>query len=332
MNQLTLPVGGTHTVPVNPSAASTVPMYNETLVSGTNTLTSNYIIAAGGTPNRYQRHTVYWNALATPGSYTVTMFGNTIPTDLLAKKFRADFVHNGSTWDCYIAVDPTSIRLDGANLKAASVADSAIIGMNGSKLTAGTVANAALGSGLDGAKLSAGTVPNAALGSGLDGSKMSVSSIPLNRLTENPLLYDDHSDAGTPASLVETTLAEYTLAGGKVDVDGETIHVIAWGTTAANANAKTIRLYFGSDVHMVNSIVTAPNAKTWKLEAWITRSGATSSSGFAELKFQNSAYDCQGTKATPTWASDILIKLTGENGVATLNDIVCSGLRVLHEQ
>ena len=68
------------------------------------------------------------------------------------------------------------VEVEGSKLTSGSVTDDKISGLNGSKLVTASVPSSAL-AGVDGALLSAGSVANEALASGIDGGKLSDSSV-----------------------------------------------------------------------------------------------------------------------------------------------------------
>jgi hypothetical protein len=133
--------------------------------------------------------------------------------------------------------------------------------------------------------------------------------------------------ASTPASLVETTLQTYTMPAGTLDVVGRKLKIKAWGTTGADANGKTIRLYLGATA-IYNSTAMTTNNGSWVLEAEVYKTGANSQSCWATSIFINSipVTAVQATAIADTAA--IIIKVTGQNSVATAADIVCSGMSI----
>lgn len=67
------------------------------------------------------------------------------------------------------------------------------------------------------------------------------------------------------------TLATYTIPAGVLSVNGDAVEIIACGTTAATANAKSIRInFFGTDI-AINNTTGSPNAVFWKYHAIIYR-------------------------------------------------------------
>lgn len=57
-------------------------------------------------------------------------------------------------------------------------------------------------------------------------------------------LFTDFTDRPTTIT-TEEHLVGYTLPADTLNVDGRGLSITAWGTTAANANTKALRIYFG---------------------------------------------------------------------------------------
>lgn len=121
--------------------------------------------------------------------------------------------------------------------------------------------------------------------------------------------------------VLSTGAAESELLTTNIDVgtlakQGSSILVFACGTTGANANNKTIKLYFGSTV-IFDSGAFAGNDIDWALQAEIVRNGATAQITWAQ--FFGSATltsKVQVGTATVNLALQTEITLTGQ-GTAT---------------
>src|SRR6185312_12901729 len=76
--------------------------------------------------------------------------------------------------------------------------------------------------------------------------------------TVNPsgLLTANLTSTATGAGTTEQTLLSYTLPAKTLSATNKGLKIQAWGVTAANANNKTMKLYFGSEV------ITTPTAAT----------------------------------------------------------------------
>lgn len=124
----------------------------------------------------------------------------------------------------------------------------------------------------------------------------------------------------------EDNLISVTLPANWLNCDCKAISVKAWGTTANNGDAKTLKLYFGSAVILTNSLTVSVAGK-WTVEAIIVRTAANAQDVFAELRETgNDDSDIEIGTATQTDTADITIKLTGE--ATSTNDIVNEGLLV----
>jgi hypothetical protein len=132
----------------------------------------------------------------------------------------------------------------------------------------------------------------------------------------------------TPASntsTTETDLMTYTLPANALITDSDSIEIIAWGTTAANANNKTVRLKFGS-TYLLQSTTAAANGVSWKFHAIVSKTGAATQTAVAEM--QSSATFTNTTTVTApteTLSSTVIVKVTGQSGTAS-NDITQLGM------
>lgn len=131
-----------------------------------------------------------------------------------------------------------------------------------------------------------------------------------------------NGSVGTDAVITEKDLYTYTLPANSLAVNGQTIELYAWGTTAANTNTKTVRLYFGGVVVMSNDVTGSPNNVNWYLYAKIARTGSATelSIGQGIVGTTNQTATFQALTADTT--STITVKVTGQNGTANASDIV----------
>ena len=122
----------------------------------------------------------------------------------------------------------------------------------------------------------------------------------------------------------EDDLQTLTSTAGTLDANGEMIVIIAAGTTAANGNAKTIKLYYGATV-IASSGATVWNNLPWVIIAVVIRTGAATQLAFG-LVTASAIAPIIVAPTTPgeTCANAITIKTTGE-GVAN-DDIVSRAL------
>jgi len=132
--------------------------------------------------------------------------------------------------------------------------------------------------------------------------------------------------ASTTATTVESTLQSYTLPPGALSAAGQAIRASCWGTTGANANNKTMKLYFGSSV--VTTPTAATNNGTWLLRMVVLRKTATTQGFMGDGLVNTTAVAPSVTDGAETLANGILIKCTGTNGTASASDITANGLLV----
>lgn len=135
------------------------------------------------------------------------------------------------------------------------------------------------------------------------------------------------TSAATGANTDETDLWSDTIPANTLATNGQAIRVRAWVNTAANANLKTVKLYFGGVV-VAGNVARATNNGTYYVEMLVLRTGASAQVG---MGFWSDATACVAN-APASLASDttatITVKVTGTNGSANANDIVFKGAMV----
>jgi len=124
---------------------------------------------------------------------------------------------------------------------------------------------------------------------------------------------------GTGADTTEDTLYTYTLPASALSAVGKALRVRAWGSTSANGNNKTAKLYFGATV--ISTGAAAANAKDWYLEALVVKTGANTQTVLFNGTFNGAALATQVSAGTENDAAAIVIKSTGTNGSASANDL-----------
>lgn len=135
------------------------------------------------------------------------------------------------------------------------------------------------------------------------------------------------TSAQTGANTDETTLYTYELRANTLSRDGQAVRVKAWGTTAANGNNKTFRLYFGATV--LRGQLVALNNGTWVFDAVVVRTASGAQEAEVELRSSttttNVGYTAERTTPAADTTAAIVIKTTGINGTANAGDIVFRG-------
>ena len=132
------------------------------------------------------------------------------------------------------------------------------------------------------------------------------------------------TQTGTPATLVETDLWTYSLPANTLNADGRAVRIMAWGALGADANAKTVRLYFGATTLNVYTAGTG-NALVWRFDATVIRTGASAQIGVATMIVGSAWLSTINPAPAADTTGAIVIRVTGLNGVAVLNDIVARG-------
>jgi hypothetical protein len=121
-------------------------------------------------------------------------------------------------------------------------------------------------------------------------------------------------------------LMSYTMPAATLGTDGQTLRITIWGTTAANANAKTIVLNFGATLVTINATTAAPNNQNWLATVMVVRTGAATQvlagDGSAGA-VQESTYSAA---PTATLSGAVIIKVTG--AATADNDIVQRGMLI----
>jgi hypothetical protein len=123
----------------------------------------------------------------------------------------------------------------------------------------------------------------------------------------------------------EDNLITYSFPANTLKTDGYHLEIVAWGTLAANANNKTIKMYFGSTV-IFDTGAAAANNGVWSITARVIRAGASAEEAISNFITSNTTYTntASYTTATETLSSNITIKCTGTGN--SDNDIVQNGL------
>jgi hypothetical protein len=125
----------------------------------------------------------------------------------------------------------------------------------------------------------------------------------------------------------EDDLMTHAMTPGGLYTDGRILEFQAWGTAANNANAKTLKCYFGATA-IINTALTTGQAGVWTVTGRIVRTSGTTQEAFAEMRNVGTVtvHDAEITAPAETLANAITVKCTG-TGVAN-NDIVQEGLAV----
>ena len=137
----------------------------------------------------------------------------------------------------------------------------------------------------------------------------------------------DTTDVGTDANTVEKDLLTYSLPANSLSADGKLVKITVWGSVGENGNTKTIKLKFGSTI--IRQIgPSGMNGLDWKMDGIVIRTGAATQEAMATEFLDTSAQDTTISAPTETLSGAVVIKITGQNGTASANDIVAKGMLV----
>lgn len=135
--------------------------------------------------------------------------------------------------------------------------------------------------------------------------------------------------AQTTASIAEETLFSYTLPANSLNENGKVLRIKVWGFFGANANAKTVRIYEAASSDTVNSVTASPNGLSFVSEVTLIRRTATNLSRAHSHTVGSVAQNCgAGQNLAFDTTVDQIIKVTGQNGVASAGDIQVYGVIV----
>lgn len=127
-------------------------------------------------------------------------------------------------------------------------------------------------------------------------------------------------------------LMTYSIPAGSLATNGDTIHVVCAGIFAANANNKTLTLVYGGTT-LISTGAVAFNAADWHIEAWITRTGATTQRAIAMFSSGSTLLTSSSDYTTPaeTLSGAVTIKCTGLSGSSATDDIQQTLMKVYWE-
>jgi hypothetical protein len=142
-------------------------------------------------------------------------------------------------------------------------------------------------------------------------------------------IFATQTQVATGANLSETDfiVPGLILPAGLLDVDGRAIYVQAFGSFAATANTKRVRLYFGTTV-VADTAAIAVNNAIWRVEAYITRTGPAAQLWRNVMQHGGTALPLALGVSAENLATNLPLRVTGQNGTAAANDIVFRGARV----
>lgn len=134
------------------------------------------------------------------------------------------------------------------------------------------------------------------------------------------------------AIATEETLMSFSLPAFSMGVAGQGVRIKAWGTTAANATAKQIRLKFGATA-VFDSGNVAANGETWHFQAEVFRTGGATQDAIGFLSFYDTAtptiVPALITTPAETLTGAVTIAITSQVAVgAAAADVTAEGFTV----
>ncbi len=126
----------------------------------------------------------------------------------------------------------------------------------------------------------------------------------------------------------EDDLLTYSVPARTIEADNQYIVVKAWGTTAANANNKQVKLYWGAS-QLVATGALAANNKDWYIECIINRLSSTVATSVSNGQFNGAIIAHDSTNfGGQDWTLARIIKCTGE--ATTTDDIIQTGMSITY--
>jgi hypothetical protein len=199
---------------------------------------------------------------------------------------------------------------------------------NNVDITGGTIATCTL----NGNTISAGTMATTALSSvTITSSTITDSSItiPVGASTADAPVGGSLSIDTTAVGNVgagEDDLITYTLLGDSLNTDDDYLEIKAWGSFAANANNKRVRLYLGSTA-LFDSGAQAANNASWSINALIVRTGAAAEKSVVNFSTSSALFTATTTTnaaVAEDTTANLTIKCTGE--ATNDDDVVQDGM------
>ena len=123
----------------------------------------------------------------------------------------------------------------------------------------------------------------------------------------------------------EDDLITYSLPTNALTSNQKGIRITAWGTAANNANAKTLKVYFGTQIILTTSL-TVSQVDTWRVAGTVWRTSLNNQDWECSLIQAGTAslIDVENGTAIQTETSAIIIKCTGE--ATATDDIIMEGM------
>lgn len=116
----------------------------------------------------------------------------------------------------------------------------------------------------------------------------------------------------------ETDLMSHVVPANRLNVNGRSVRFRFGGVVAGNANAKTIKFYFGTASITLNPTTTSPNGLTWEGEVDVIRTGSNAQLIVGKFRLTGLPNEYFAiTTATETDTAVITVKVTGQSDTAS---------------
>lgn len=128
------------------------------------------------------------------------------------------------------------------------------------------------------------------------------------------------TQAATIADTNETNLWTFNVPANTLNRDGVGLRITTGGTLGANANNKTLKLYFGAT--QLVALSTTANASGWRMGGIVLRTGAATQRANGDVYIGLGVLNVSQTSPAETLSGVVQLRMTGQNGTASANDIV----------
>jgi hypothetical protein len=142
-------------------------------------------------------------------------------------------------------------------------------------------------------------------------------------------LTDSTSTTSGTVQSTEYVLNSVTLPANAFNKNGRSVQVEAWGTLAANANAKNLKIYFGATAVATVTGSTA-NGKDFYISLSVVRTGASTQSGVGNIQIDTGVAPTMTVNAAlaETDTAAIVIAVKSANTAAAAASATGKGLIV----
>src|SRR5215472_6217045 len=142
-------------------------------------------------------------------------------------------------------------------------------------------------------------------------------------------LYSTFSSVGNGADTTEDTLQTYVVPASTLVNVGDRFRIELFGTLAASADTKTIRVRLNAGTAIATYAASAAGQTTWALWVSIAKTGPNAQSATGQSLGSSNSSNANGTTTSITDTSPITITVTGQNSTtATAGSLTCRYMTV----